>query len=293
MSRKTLKQRLSKGPVLLDGAMGSLLMDMGLHSGQPPEEWSMKYPERIGKAHQLYHEAGSDILQTNTFGASHYRLKECGIGEHHDLVNRRAVEICREYGGDSLVAGDIGPSGLLIDPLGPAKPVELKDAFIRQVEVLEESNVDLFSVETMIDLQEAVLAVEAIRQVSNKSIIANMTYAKTDSGYFTVMGNPFSDCVKQLSDAGADIIGTNCNLDSFELIELAGEALTLTDLPVSIKPNAGQPFLEGNTVHYGQTADQFVEGMVEIYKMGIKILGGCCGSTPAYIKLLSETLKEH
>jgi len=293
MSRKTLKQRLSKGPVLLDGAMGSLLMDMGLHSGQPPEEWSMKYPERIGKAHQLYHEAGSDILQTNTFGASHYRLKECGIGEHHDLVNRRAVEICREYGGDSLVAGDIGPSGLLIDPLGPAKPVELKDAFIRQVEVLEESNVDLFSVETMIDLQEAVLAVEAIRQVSDKSIIANMTYAKTDSGYFTVMGNPFSDCVKQLSDAGADIIGTNCNLDSFELIELAGEALTLTDLPVSIKPNAGQPFLEGNTVHYGQTADQFVEGMVEIYKMGIKILGGCCGSTPAYIKLLSETLKEH
>jgi len=293
MSRKTLKQRLSKGPVLLDGAMGSLLMDMGLHSGQPPEEWSMKYPERIGKAHQLYHEAGSDILQTNTFGASHYRLKECGIGEHHDLVNRRAVEICREYGGDSLVAGDIGPSGLLIDPLGPAKPVELKDAFIRQVEVLEESSVDLFSVETMIDLQEAVLAVEAIRQVSNKSIIANMTYAKTDSGYFTVMGNPFSDCVKQLSDAGADIIGTNCNLDSFELIELAGEALTLTDLPVSIKPNAGQPFLEGNTVHYGQTADQFVEGMVEIYKMGIKILGGCCGSTPAYIKLLSETLKEH
>ncbi len=293
MSRKTLKQRLSEGPVLLDGAMGSLLMDMGLHSGQPPEEWSMKYPERIGKAHQLYHEAGSDILQTNTFGASHYRLKECGIGEHHDLVNRRAVEICREYGGDSLVAGDIGPSGLLIDPLGPAKPVELKDAFIRQVEVLEESNVDLFSVETMIDLQEAVLAVEAIRQVSNKSIIANMTYAKTDSGYFTVMGNPFSDCVKQLSDAGADIIGTNCNLDSFELIELAEEALTLTDLPVSIKPNAGQPFLEGNTVHYGQTADQFVEGMVEIYKMGIKILGGCCGSTPAYIKLLSETLKEH
>jgi len=293
MSRKTLKQRLSKGPVLLDGAMGSLLMDMGLHSGQPPEEWSMKYPERIGKAHQLYHEAGSDILQTNTFGASHYRLKECGIAEHHDLVNRRAVEICREYGGDSLVAGDIGPSGLLIDPLGPAKPVELKDAFIRQVEVLEESNVDLFSVETMIDLQEAVLAVEAIRQVSNKSIIANMTYAKTDSGYFTVMGNPFSDCVKQLSDAGADIIGTNCNLDSFELIELAEEALTLTDLPVSIKPNAGQPFLEGNTVHYGQTADQFVEGMVEIYKMGIKILGGCCGSTPAYIKLLSETLKEH
>ena len=276
----------------MDGAMGSLLMDMGLHSGQSPEEWSMKYPERIGKAHQLYHEAGSDILQTNTFGASYYRLKECGIAEHHDLVNRRAVEICRKYSGNSLVSGDIGPSGLLIEPLGPAKPVELKDAFIRQAKVLKESNVDLFSVETMIDLQEAVLAVKAIREVSDKSIIANMTYTKTESGYFTVMGNPFSDCVKQLSDAGADIIGTNCNLDSFELIELAEEALTLTDLPLSIKPNAGQPVLEGNTVHYGQTADQFVEGMIEIYKMGIKILGGCCGSTPAYIKLLSETLKE-
>ena len=98
MSRKTLKQRLSEGPVILDGAMGSLLMDMGLHSGQPPEEWTIKYPDRIGKTHKLYHEAGSDILQTNTFGASYYRLKECGIAEHHDLVNKKAVEICREYG---------------------------------------------------------------------------------------------------------------------------------------------------------------------------------------------------
>ena len=293
MPPKSLKDRLKVGPVLLDGAMGSLLMDMGLHSGQPPEEWSMKYPERIGKAHQLYHEAGSDILQTNTFGASHYRLKECGIAEHHDLVNQKAVEICRNYGGDSLVSGDIGPSGLLIEPLGPAKPDELRNAFNRQAEILEYSGVDLFSVETMIDLQEAVLAVKAIRQVSNKSIIANMTYAKTDNGYFTVMGNPLSECVNKLTDAGADIIGTNCNLDSFELIELAEEALMLTDLPLSIKPNAGQPVLEGNTVHYGQTAEQFVDGMVEIYKMGIKILGGCCGSTPAYIKLLFETLKEH
>jgi 5-methyltetrahydrofolate--homocysteine methyltransferase len=119
MPPKSLTDRVKEGPVLLDGAMGSLLMDMGLHSGQPPEEWSMKYPERIGKAHQLYHEAGSDILQTNTFGASHYRLKECGIAEHHDLVNRRAVEICREYGGDSLVAG---PNGSINKPDGPISP---------------------------------------------------------------------------------------------------------------------------------------------------------------------------
>ncbi|MBC8345503.1 MAG: homocysteine S-methyltransferase family protein [Candidatus Marinimicrobia bacterium] len=292
MQPKSLKNRLKEGPVLLDGAMGSLLMDMGLHSGQPPEEWSIKYPERIGKAHQLYHKAGSDILQTNTFGASHYRLKECGIAEHHDLVNQKAVEICREYGGDSLVSGDIGPSGLLIEPLGPAKPIELKEAFIRQAEVLEESGVDLFSVETMIDIEEAVLAVEAIRQVSNKSIVANMTYAKTDNGYFTVMGNPLSDCVNKLTDAGADIMGTNCNLDSVELRGLAEEILTLTQYPVSIKPNAGQPILDGSTVHYGQTAEQFVNGMVEIYKMGINILGGCCGSTPAYIKRLSEELKK-
>ena len=148
MSIKSLKQRLKEGPVFLDGAMGSLLMEMGLHSGQPPEEWSIKYPERIGNTHRLYHEAGSDILQTNTFGASYYRLKECGIAEHHDLVNKRAVEICREYGGDSLVSGDIGPSGLLIEPLGPTKADELKDAFIRQAEILEDGGVDLFSVET-------------------------------------------------------------------------------------------------------------------------------------------------
>ena len=292
MSRKTLKQRLSEGPVILDGAMGSLLMDMGLHSGQPPEEWTIKYPDRIGKTHKLYHEAGSDILQTNTFGASYYRLKECGIAEHHDLVNQKAVEICRKYGGDSLVSGDIGPSGLLLEPLGPATLEELENAFYKQATILEKAGVDLFSIETMIDIEEAVLAVKAIRNISAKPIIANMTYSQTGKGYYTVMGNSLAECTKKFIDAGADIIGTNCNLDSAELYELAEELLTLTTTPISIKPNAGQPVLNGDTVSYGQSADEFVQGMVNINKLGIQILGGCCGTTPAYIKLLSDQLKE-
>ena len=292
MSYKSLEQRLLEGPVLLDGAIGSLLMDMGLHSGQPPEEWTMKYPDRIGKAHKLYHKAGSDILQTNTFGASYYRLKECGISEHHDLVNQKAVEICRKYGRDSLVSGDIGPSGLLLDPLGPATLQELENAFYKQAAVLEKSNVDLFSVETMIDIEEAVLAVSAIRKISNKPIIANMTYSQTGRGYYTVMGNSLEECTKRFIDAGADIIGTNCNLDSVELYELAEELLTLTDTPISIKPNAGQPILNGDTVSYGQSIEEFVDGMVKIHQLGIQILGGCCGSTPSYIKHLSDKLKK-
>ena len=292
MSYKSLEQRLLEGPVFLDGAIGSLLMDMGLHSGQPPEEWTMKYPDRIGKAHKLYHMAGSDILQTNTFGASYYRLKECGISEHHDLVNQKAVEICREYGGDSLISGDIGPSGLLLEPLGPATLQELENAFYKQAAVLEKSNVDLFSVETMIDIEEAVLAVAAIRKISNKPIIANMTYSQTGRGYYTVMGNSLEECTKRFIDAGADIIGTNCNLDSVELYELAEELLTLTDTPISIKPNAGQPILNGDTVSYGQSIEEFVDGMVKIHQLGIQILGGCCGSTPSYIKHLSDKLKK-
>ncbi len=291
MSFKSLKQRLSEGPVLLDGAMGSLLMEMGLHSGQPPEEWTIKYPDRIGRTHKLYHEAGSDILQTNTFGASYYRLKECGIAEHHDLVNQKAVEICREYGGDSLVSGDIGPSGLLLEPLGPATLEDLEKAFYDQAVVLEKAGVDLFSVETMIDIEEAVIAVNAIRKTSNKPIIANMTYSQTGKGYYTVMGNSLEECTKKFIDAGADIIGTNCNLDSIELYELAEEILTLTSLPISIKPNAGQPVLKGNTVTYGQSVEEFVDGMVKIHALGIQILGGCCGSTPTYIKNLSDQLK--
>jgi len=292
MSYKSLDQRLLEGPVLLDGAIGSLLMDMGLHSGQPPEEWTMKYPDRIGETHKLYHKAGSDILQTNTFGASYYRLKECGISEHHDLVNQKAVEICREYGGDSLVSGDIGPSGLLLEPLGTATLQGLENAFYKQATVLEKSNVDLFSVETMIDIEEAVLAVTAIRKISNKPIIANMTYSQTGRGYYTVMGNSLEECTKKFIDAGADIIGTNCNLDSVELYELAEELLTLTDTPISIKPNAGQPILNGDTVSYGQSIEEFVDGMVKIHQLGIQILGGCCGSTPSYIKHLSDKLKK-
>ena len=289
---KTLEQRLSEGPVLLDGAMGSLLMDMGLHSGQPPEEWTMKYPERIGKIHKLYHEAGSDILQTNTFGASYYRLKECGIAEHHDLVNQRAVEICKEYGGDSLVSGDIGPSGLLIEPLGPATLEELENAFSKQVVILEKAGVDLFSIETMIDIEEALLAVKAIRDISTRPIIANMTYSQTGNGYFTVMGNSLEECTKRFIDAGADVIGANCNLDSLESYQLAEELLTLTTNPISIKPNAGQPVLNGDTVSYGQSVEEFVDGMVKIHKLGVQILGGCCGSTPEYIRHLSDEIKK-
>ena len=292
MSRKTLKQRLSEGSVLLDGAMGSLLMDMGLHSGQPPEEWTIKYPERIGKVHQSYHEAGSDILQTNTFGASYYRLKECGIAEHHDLVNQKAVEICRKYGGDSLVSGDIGPSGLLLEPLGPATLEELENAFYRQAVVLEKAGVDLFSIETMIDIEEALLAVKAIRNISEKPIIANMTYSQTGKGYYTVMGNSLAECTQKFLDAGADIIGTNCNLDSADLHELAEELLSLTTTPISIKPNAGQPVLNGDTVSYGQSAEEFVDGMMKIHQLGIQILGGCCGTTPEYINQLADQLKQ-
>ena len=292
MPRKTLKQRLSEGSVLLDGAMGSLLMDMGLHSGQPPEEWTIKYPERIGKVHQSYHEAGSDILQTNTFGASYYRLKECGIAEHHDLVNQKAVEICRKYGGDSLVSGDIGPSGLLLEPLGPATLEELENAFYRQAVVLEKAGVDLFSIETMIDIEEALLAVKAIRNISEKPIIANMTYSQTGKGYYTVMGNSLAECTQKFLDAGADIIGTNCNLDSADLHELAEELLSLTTTPISIKPNAGQPVLNGDTVSYGQSAEEFVDGMMKIHQLGIQILGGCCGTTPEYINQLADQLKQ-
>jgi len=289
---KTLEQRLSEGPVLLDGAMGSLLMDMGLHSGQPPEEWTLKYPERIGKTHKLYHEAGSDILQTNTFGASYYRLKECGIAEHHDLVNQRAVEICKEYGGDSLVSGDIGPSGLLIEPLGPATLEELEKAFSKQVVILEKAGVDLFSIETMIDIEEALLAVKAIRDISTRPIIANMTYSQTGNGYFTVMGNSLEECTKRFIDAGADVIGANCNLDSLESYQLAEELLTLTTNPISIKPNAGQPVLNGDTVSYGQSVEEFVGGMVKIHQLGVQILGGCCGSTPEYIRHLSDEVRK-
>jgi 5-methyltetrahydrofolate--homocysteine methyltransferase len=267
-------------------------MDMGLHSGQPPEEWTMKYPERIGKIHKLYHEAGSDILQTNTFGASYYRLKECGIAEHHDLVNQRAVEICKEYGGDSLVSGDIGPSGLLIEPLGPATLEELENAFSKQVVILEKAGVDLFSIETMIDIEEALLAVKAIRNISTRPIIANMTYSQTGNGYFTVMGNSLEECTKRFIDAGADVIGANCNLDSLESYQLAEELLTLTTNPISIKPNAGQPVLNGDTVSYGQSVEEFVDGMVKIYKLGVQILGGCCGSTPEYIRHLSDEIKK-
>ena len=119
-----------------------------------------------------------------------------------------------------------------------------------------------------------------------------MTYSQTGNGYFTVMGNSLEECTKRFIDAGADVIGANCNLDSLESYQLAEELLTLTTNPISIKPNAGQPVLNGDTVSYGQSVEEFVDGMVKIYKLGVQILGGCCGSTPEYIRHLSDEIKK-
>jgi 5-methyltetrahydrofolate--homocysteine methyltransferase len=278
--------------VILDGAMGSLLIDQGLEPGIPPEYWNISHPEKIQKIHSDYFKAGADVVFTNTFGGSRMKLSAHKHGHSIEQYNKAAVELAKEICPESkFIAGDIGPSGAALPPVGSATVEEFYENFVEQASILTDAGVDFFFVETMIDLKEAEAAVKAIKSISNKPIFASITYQKFKRGYFTVMGNSVVDCVKTLEEAGADVIGANCTIESKDMIDLIPLISQETSLPISAKPNAGKPeLLNGKTV-YPASIEDFTEDILAIINNGARLVGGCCGTDPEFIARLSERIR--
>ncbi|MCK5303869.1 MAG: homocysteine S-methyltransferase family protein, partial [Candidatus Heimdallarchaeota archaeon] len=224
--------------------MGSRLIDLGLQPGTPPESWNITHPESIKQIHLEYFSAGSDIVLTNTFGGSRLKLEAHGHGDKVKEYNTRAVEIAKEIcPANGYIAGDIGPSGKFLPPVGSITEQELIDNFTEQTTILSEAEVDVFFIETMVDLKEAEIAVKAAKRVSNNPVFAAITYKKTKRGFFTIMGNSIEQCSEVLKEAGADAIGANCTISSEEMIDLIPLIAHSTSLPIIAKPNAGQPQL--------------------------------------------------
>ncbi len=267
-------------------------MDQGLPPGTPPEMWNVSNPEKVQRVHKGYFDAGSDVVLTNTFGGSGLKLMAYKHGSSIEDYNKKAVEIARQVcPEEGYIAGDIGPSGFFLPPVGNGTIEEFEENFIEQAEILVEAGVDLFFIETMVDLKEAEAAVKAVKEVSKVPIFTSISYQKTKRGYFTIMGNSVEECTTSLQDLGADAIGANCTISSDEMVDLISEIKQYTSLPVIAKPNAGKPeLIKGKTV-YQATPDDFAKDIKQMVKNGARIVGGCCGTNSEFIEKIDQLIK--
>ena len=287
-----LKERLQNAqktgrPVFWDGAMGTQLIACGL-ADKVPELWNLEKPDMIRKIHESYISAGSEVIQVNTFGANRPKLKTARLEDKLTEINRAAARIGKEAAaGKALVAGDFGPTGEMMEPVGELSAEKAEEIYAEQAQVLAEGGVDLFSIETMFDLEEIKAAIRGLKKVAPKlPVAASMTFKKTARGFFTMMGVSPVAAVEGMLEAGADIVGANCSIGPDAMVELVNIFHSLTPAPVLAQANAGEPRMEGGTEVYGYDAGQYAQFAPAIFTAGASALGACCGSTPEFIRLM-------
>ena len=277
--------------VLFDGGMGSEIFKRGIKPGKLPDTLNIENPEIIYEIHKAYYDAGADMCQSNTFGASFINLQTYNVENQIKQINEQALEnIKKACPPNQLIVADIGPSGQFRPPVGKATPDQWVSSFTKQASHLE-NGVDLWHIETMSDILEMSAAIEAIRSISKKPIISSMTYKKTKRGFFTIMGDSLEKCVRIQEKADVEVIGANCTLGSDEMVDLIKELKSLTDKPISAKPNAGQPRIDSNNrAYYDQPIKDFVSDVSQIIQLGAKIVGGCCGTSPETIREIRKVI---
>jgi len=273
--------------------MGSSLIVQGLAGGGCTELWNLEHPERVRAVHEGFLRAGSAVVQTNSFGASSLALARHGLEKQTAELNLAAVRIAREAThtvGHGLVAGNIGPTGLFRPPVGTATVEQLQGAFTEQATSLARGGVDYFSLETFSDLEEARLAMTAIRRVSDVPITACLTFDRKKRGFFSLMGDTPAAAFELLSAEGACAVGANCSIGSEDMLAGAAEMLDVAPVPLILKPNAGLPGLEDGRAVYLQEAHEFALHVGAMARLGARAVGGCCGSSSDFIAALRADL---
>lgn len=289
---KDFVSRLTDGDIIVaDGAMGTMLQEAGLPSGQSPEGWLLENPQAVHGVHRAYIEAGSDMILTCTFGGTRPRLAQYELDDRVAAINRRAVEIAREAAGDTVyVAGDIGPMGEFLEPLGSLTYDEAVEIFAEQAGALAEAGVDVLYIETMAALDEVKAAVEGALQVADGiPVTATLSF---DTHGRTNMGVRPEEAAEALVALGVTALGANCGA-TLEMTQDAVAAMhpVAPEKPLIVKPNAGKPRLEGDDVVYDATPEQMAEYAQTFVGLGARIVGGCCGSTPAHIAAIAEAVR--
>jgi 5-methyltetrahydrofolate--homocysteine methyltransferase len=272
-------------PVLFDGGMGTLLQDNGLDDGGAGELWNVERPDVIRACHEAYAKAGARILTTNTFGGSRPRLQMHGLEDRVHELNMAAASVAREVADEHgvLVAGDLGPTGELLAPLGTMEAEEAREIFEEQLLGLRDGGIDVVLIETMSDLAEVRAAVAAARSVvPDLPVIATLSF---DTNLRTMMGVRPADAVTELAAAGVDAVGANCGRGPEEMAAIAAQLAEARPegLLLVAQSNAGLPQVVGDHFEYDASPEDLAAHARDLHKIGIDLIGGCCGSTPAHI----------
>jgi homocysteine S-methyltransferase len=281
-------------PLLSDGAMGTILHQKGVGFDVCFDELNLVNPALVGEIHREYIDAGSQIIQTNTFGANRYKLGRFGLADTVAEINTAGVELARRVISGSfkniLIAGDVGPLGVRMAPFGRVKPEDAREAFQEQISALISAGVDIILIETMSDLQEARAAVKAARTTSpDIPVIASMTYTRDDR---TLLGDAPSSVARVLTAEGADFVGVNCSGGPVQIVRILRQMrAAVPNGKFSAMPNAGWPEQVGGRIMYPAAPEYFGEYVETFVRNGARIIGGCCGTTPEHIAAMSKAMK--
>lgn len=291
MTKQEFKELAERKIILLDGATGSNLRRAGMPAGVCTEQWALEHPEIIMELQRAYVEAGSDIIYAPTFSANRLSLAMHGLQDQVMEMNTKLVALAKQAAdGRAYVAGDMSTTGKLLEPRGELTYHELYDAYREQIQVLVDCGVDLIGGETLLDVEEAVVLLDAAQSVCDLPVMCSLTVEADGSALF---GGSAVEAVETLQELGASAVGLNCSVGPDQLEAVVASMKAVAKIPVIAKPNAGLPVMdEQGQAHYNMGPEAFVKAMQVLIERGAGVVGGCCGTTPEYIRLLAQAIRK-
>lgn len=292
MAKADFMTRLKAGEILVsDGAWGTELQKMGLPAGGCAEEWNASHPEQVKQLIRNYCQAGADMVLSNSFGGTRYRLTRHGHGDRVAELNAAAARlsksVAKEFG--AFVVSSVGPTGEFVEPLGLISEEEMYNAFKEQIAALKEGGADAVVVETVFAMEEILLAVKAAKDLG-MTCFATMTFDPGAQGFKTMMGVTVERAAKELDASGADVIGTNCGNGVENMVKIVTEMRSHTRKPILVHSNAGLPQLVQGQVVYRENPEMMASKVKDLISAGANIIGGCCGTTPDHIRAFRQVV---
>lgn len=289
MTKKEFEKMTQQGIVLLDGATGSNFRKAGMPVGVCSELWALEHPEIVLQLQRAYVEAGSRIIYAPTFSANRISLSMHGLQDRLRELNTELLALSQEAAGDkAYVAGDVTTTGKMLEPRGEITYQELYDVYKEQIQVLADGGADLIVAETMLDVEETLVVLDAAQAVCDLPVMCSLTLEADGSALY---GGNAVEMVESLQEMGAAAVGLNCSVGPDQLEAVVSSMRRVAKVPVLVKPNAGMPEIDDKGVaHYSMSPERFADSMKRLVECGAQIVGGCCGTDPEYIRLLAKEL---